>query len=378
MLFHSSIRTELARSFGATLVVLFTIILTMLLIRTLGAASRGSVNPEEIMLVLGYTVLGYTQTILTLALFISIVSTLARMYRDSEMIIWFASGRSLAGFLVPVVRFAWPILLVIALMVLFVWPWSNLQTAELRDRFSNRGDLERVAPGQFQESSSGRRVFFIDKDSADGSEGRNVFISSIEDDGTEVVTSAASGKVEPVDDRSFLVLRNGQRLESNPENNRVKVSEFEEYGAQIGVSAVQRNGVDALKDRTTWRLMNEPELPNKGELAWRIGVALTAINLVLLAVATTVSNPRAGRSGNMMFTLFAFILYFNLLNISQRMVSTGRFNVGVSLVALHGGVFVLCLLWLYKRHNNISIRAWLRRFLPAKTPSETTTAGNGA
>jgi lipopolysaccharide export system permease protein len=371
MLFHSSIRTELARSFGATLVVLFTIILTMLLIRTLGAAARGSVNPEEVMLVLGYTVLGYTQTILTLALFISIVSTLARMYRDSEMIIWFASGRSLGGFLGPVLRFAWPILLVITLLVLFIWPWANQQTADLRERFTSRGDLQRIAPGQFQESSSGRRVFFIDKDTADGTEGRNVFISSTEDDGTEVVTSANSGKVEPMGDRSFLVLRRGQRLESSPTTNRIKVSEFEEYGAQIGVAAIQRSGSDALKSRSTWRLITEPDLGNQGELVWRVGVALTAINLVLLAVATTVSNPRAGRSGNMMFTLFAFVLYFNLLNIGQRMVSTGQFNFGVMLVGLHGSVFLLCLLWLYKRHYNISVRAWLRAQLPSRPPANT-------
>ena len=38
MLFHSSIRKELARSFGATLLVLFTIVVTMMLIRTLGLA----------------------------------------------------------------------------------------------------------------------------------------------------------------------------------------------------------------------------------------------------------------------------------------------------------------------------------------------------
>ena len=36
MLFHSSVRKELARSFGATLVVLVTIVMTMTLIRTLG------------------------------------------------------------------------------------------------------------------------------------------------------------------------------------------------------------------------------------------------------------------------------------------------------------------------------------------------------
>jgi lipopolysaccharide export system permease protein len=102
-----------------------------------------------------------------------------------------------------------------------------------------------------------------------------------------------------------------------------------------------------------------------------VGVALTAINLVLLAVATTVSNPRAGRSGNMMFTLFAFVLYFNLLNIGQRMVSTGQFNFGVMLVGLHGSVFLLCLLWLYKRHYNISVRAWLRAQLPSRPPANT-------
>ena len=375
MLFHSSIRTELARSFGATLVVLFTVILTMLLIRTLGAASRGSVNPEEVMLVLGYTVLGYTQTILTLALFISIVSTLSRMYRDSEMIIWFSSGRSLGNFLGPVLRFAWPILLVITLLVLFVWPWTNLQTSELRDRFTSRGDLQRIAPGEFQESSSGKRVFFIDKDTADGTEGRNVFISSTEDNGSEIVTSANSGKVEPVGDRSFLVLRKGQRLESSPVTQRIKVSEFEEYGAQVGVSVIQRNGSDALKARSTLRLITEPDLGNKGELVWRIGVALTAINLVLLAVATTVSNPRAGRSGNMMFTLFAFVLYFNLLNIGERMVASGRVNFGAMLIGLHGTVFLLCLTWLYKRHYNFSVRARLMA-LVRSNPARAALPGN--
>ena len=48
MLFHSSIRKELARSFGATLIVLVTIVMTMMLIRTLGQASNGTVNPAEI------------------------------------------------------------------------------------------------------------------------------------------------------------------------------------------------------------------------------------------------------------------------------------------------------------------------------------------
>ena len=157
MLFDSSIRKELARSFGATLVVLVTVVMTMMLIRTLGQASKGSVSPSDVMLVMGFTVLGQLPTILSLSLFVSIVATLSRMYRDSEMVIWFASGRGLISLLPPLLRFAWPVMLVVSLLSLAVWPWANQQNAALRDRFEQRSDLSRVAPGQFRESSSGQR-----------------------------------------------------------------------------------------------------------------------------------------------------------------------------------------------------------------------------
>ncbi|NBQ88476.1 MAG: LptF/LptG family permease, partial [Betaproteobacteria bacterium] len=80
MLFHSSLRRELARSFGATLVVLATVVMTMTLIRTLNQAARGIVNPQEVVMVMGYLVLGSMPLILSLSLFIAIVATLSRMY----------------------------------------------------------------------------------------------------------------------------------------------------------------------------------------------------------------------------------------------------------------------------------------------------------
>ncbi|MBU3738362.1 MAG: LptF/LptG family permease, partial [Rhodoferax sp.] len=115
MLFHSSIRKELARSFGATLIVLTTVVMTMTLIRTLGLASRGTFDPADVTLVMGYTVLAYMPTILTMSLFIAIFSTLSRMHRDSEMVIWFSSGKGLAAWIGPLLRFAWPILAAIAI-----------------------------------------------------------------------------------------------------------------------------------------------------------------------------------------------------------------------------------------------------------------------
>jgi lipopolysaccharide export system permease protein len=353
MLFHSSLRKELARSFGATLVVLVTIIMTMTLIRTLAQASRGSVNPQEVMMVMGYTVLGYLPPILTLCLFVAIVGTLSRMYRDSEMVIWFAAGRGLSAFLGPMFRFAWPVLLVVAALALVVWPWSNQQTQELKDRYGKRGDLERVAPGQFQESASGKRVFFLDKDTPDNKTGKNIFISTNER-GKETVTSARSGRIEAIGEGQFLVLANGQRMET-ANGTQLKISEFEEFANLIGPNELAAQTAAPAKTLSTVALALEPTPSHLGELAWRLGLALAAFNLIVIAITVSSVNPRAGRSGNLVFALFAFIVYYNLLNLGQSWVSGGQVGFGRFLIALHGGVLLLALLWLAKQHNNWTV-----------------------
>lgn len=360
MLFHSTVRKELARSFGATLVVLVTIVMTMTLIRTLSQASRGSVNPQEVMMVMGYTVLGYLAPILTLSLFVAIVGTLSRMYRDSEMVIWFAAGRGLSSFLRPLFGFAWPVLAVVALLALAIWPWANQQTQELKDRYGRRGDLERVAPGQFQESASGRRVFFLDKDTPDNKSGRNIFISSM-DAGRETVTSARSGRIEIVGDQQFLLLSNGQRLEQSLTGEGMRISEFEEHGSKVGGTDLMPSDNSPAKTRSTLTLLRDSTPVNQAELAWRLGLALAALNFVVLAVTVSSANPRVGRSGNLVFALFAFVVYFNLLNLGQSWIGNGRASFAAFLLMLHGGTLAGALLWLAKQHNNWALAPLLRR-----------------
>jgi lipopolysaccharide export system permease protein len=360
MLFHSTLRKELARSFGATLVVLVTIVMTMTLIRTLSQASRGSVNPQEVMMVMGYTVLGYLPPILTLCLFIAIVGTLSRMYTDSEMVIWFSAGRGLSAFLRPLFQFAWPILVTVAALALVIWPWANQQTQDLKDRYGSRGDLERVAPGQFQESASGTRVFFLDKDTPNNKSGKNIFISTVER-GKQTVTSARTGQVVAEGDSQFLLLSNGQRLESALDGSHLKISEFEQLGNRVGAAELGSHDNTPVKTRSTFALMMDPIPANLGELAWRLGLALAAVNFVVIAVTVSSVNPRAGRSGNLVFALFAFVVYYNLLNLGQSWIGAGRASFATYLLSLHGGTLLLALLWLGKQHNSWKLRLPISR-----------------
>jgi lipopolysaccharide export system permease protein len=289
------------------------------------------------------------------------------MYRDSEMVIWFGAGRGLSAFLPPLFQFAWPILLVVAGLALVVWPWANEQTQEMKERYGKRGDLERVAPGQFQESASGKRVFFLDKDTPDNKSGKNIFIASSER-GKDTVTSARSGQITNIGEDQVLLLANGQQLETS-EGNQLKISEFEEYGTRVGSSDLgERDSVPA-KARSTFTLLMDPTPAHLGELAWRLGLALAALNFVVIAITVSSVNPRAGRSGNLVFALFAFVVYYNLLNLGQSWVSSGRTGFASFLLALHGGVLAAALLWLAAQHNNWSARRVLRRRSGIHRPS---------
>ena len=358
MLFHSSIRKELARSFGATFVVLITIVMTIMLIRTLGQASQGSVNPAEVGMVLSYTMLGHLPTVLTMSLFIASVGTLSRNYLESEMVIWLVSGKGLRSFLTPMLRFAWPMLLSIGVLVLLVWPWSNQQISELKERFERRGDLERVAPGQFQESANGLRVFFVDKDSVENKSGKNVFISST-DRGKQAMTSAKSGQIEVIHDERFLMLNTGQRIEQTIGEAEIKISEFKVYGTRIGQD-VKAAALPPAKATPTWLLIQNPTPNNLGELAWRIGMAMAAWNFVIIALAITSANHRVGRGGNLALALFIFVIYYNFINLGQSWISSGKMPFVPFLIALHGGVLSLALMWLTVRHNNWNWRHWIR------------------
>ena len=370
MLFHSSIRKELARSFGATLIVLATVVMTMTLIRTLGQASRGSFNPSDVMLVMGYTVLAYMPTILTMSLFIAIIATLSRMYRDSEMVIWFSSGRGLAALIGPLFRFSWPVLLVVMALALLVLPWSNQRIENMKDQYEKRGDLERIEPGQFQESAGGNRVFFVDKAATGKQAGANVFIATTEN-GKETITSARSGRIQNMDSDRFLLLSNGQRLESMINKSDLKISEFEEYGVKVGVEVL--GGPDYIPTNTqpTLALFKNLNLLNLAELSWRIGLILAAINFVIIGIAVSSVNPRVGRSANTVFSMFTFILYYNLLNLGQSWIASGKFSFAGFMLALHGSALLFGLLWLAKGHNNWRWNTLLnlRATLPRKTSS---------
>jgi lipopolysaccharide export system permease protein len=361
MLFDSTVRKELARSFGVTLVVILTIVLTMMLIRTLGQAAGGRVAPQDVILLMGYAALGHLPTMLSLSLFVAVVATLGRMYRESEMTIWFASGVGLSRFVRPVLRAVWPVLLLVVLLAVFVWPWGNRNSAQLKERYERRSDLSRVAPGQFQSSRDGSKVFFIDRgnepESDGGRTGRNVFILT-KTEKSESVTTAHQGRIEIDGEDRYLVLDKGQRNEMDPATGAKTLARFERY--RLLTDAQTMRAVDALppKAMDSLDLLRNPTPRNLGEMAWRLGLAIGGFNLALLGIGMSASNPRRPNNWNLLFALLSFIVYYNMINLSQSWVAAGRMSLGGALLSVHGSALLiaLALLTLRDQGNRLGLR----------------------
>lgn len=350
MIFKQSLQRELSRTFGATLVVLVTIVMTMMLIRTLGLASKGLANPQEVLLIMAYSVMGHAPTILALSLFIAVVSTLARMIRDSEVVIWLSSGKSITSFIRPLFSFAAPIFITIALMAFMIWPWANGRLQDLRDRYEQRGDLERIVPGAFQESANGMRVIYVDKSEIkdlNDARANNVFIAH-STQGKETITSAQKGHIDIIKGEKYLILDKGHQLVIDNVKQGIKLMEFETMGSLISTSDMEQS-IGFPNARTTLTLLKEPKLDNQGELSWRIGIVLASINLMLFALATANTKPRGARSSHLLFAILAFVTYYNFINVGQNWIASGRISFFAVIFMLHGVMALSIFAWLARR-----------------------------
>ena len=334
MIFQRAIRREFTHAAAGVFVALFAILLTTQLIRLLGAAASGAIAPEAVAALLGFASLNYIPTLLSLSAFIAILLSLSRAYRDSEMVVWFASGQSLLAWVRPVLVFTLPLVVAITALSLFVSPWALSQSAEYRGQLSTRKDANPASPGTFQETSSGERVIFVEAVSEDDATVKNIFVSSFENQRLGV-TMATNGhqEIAPNGDR-FVVLENGRRYELTPGSAEFRTLEYGRYA--LRVETKEARGIERTPKNTPTLELLATDLPAyRAELLWRIGIPISALILALLAIPLSFVNPRAGRSINLLLAAITYLIYNNLMTITQAWVADGKISFTMGVLTLH-------------------------------------------
>jgi len=353
MIFHKTLLRELTSTALATFLVLLGIVLTTQLVRLLGQAASGAITSTSVIALLGFTALSYLPTLLSLTLFISVLMTISRSYRDSEMVVWFACGMSLVRWVKPVLMFALPLVFTIAVLALWLSPWAAGRAEDYRKIMDSRDDASTISPGVFRESRQAERVYFVEQVSGTDNLVANVFISSTQH-GKHGVMVAKRGYQEVAENGDrFLVMLNGHRYEGKAGDADFRIYEFERYAVRTEAREAIR--APNTKSAATLELIAQPEPRHLGELSWRIGLPVSALLLSLLAIPLSFVNPRAGRSINLVVALLAYMIYSNLLSIVQASIAQSRVSLAPGLMAVHAMMLIVLLLLFYRRLSVFSI-----------------------
>ena len=344
MLYRSALTRELAQTTAAVLTVLVAIGMVTLFIRILGDVARGDVANEAVFAFLGFSLLHFLPVLMIIALFIGVLLPLARMWRDSEMAIWFGSGLAIHNWIRPVLGFAVPYVLMILAITSLIDPWAQARKAEYRQELKSRGDAARIVPGLFAESNAGDKVYFVGALNPLSGVVKNVFMQSTEG-GKLGVTAASEGRHTQLADGSrYLVLDGGRRYEGEPGTLEYRIVEFARYWMRL--DPVDAGKIDVnLHQAGMGQLFADPSSEARAELVWRTGPPITALVLALAAIPLSFVNTRARRSYGLVLALLLYFLYNNLLSLAQAWVGQGKLDPWLGLFGPHlmmaGGVYLL-------------------------------------
>lgn len=361
MIFRRSLVSELANSAGAVFTVIFSIVITIGLVKILGMAAGGRIDTGTVVEMVVYEALVNMAPLLAVSLFIAVLVTLTRSWLDSEMVVWFSSGGiGLTSWIRPVLRFGIPIIILIAALSLVISPWAKGQSELNKQMFTQRDDVSRLSPGRFIEIQSGRHVFFIEEVSDDGLSVKNVFVTETSRD-EEMIVVASSGRVEVNEDGDrYIVLNDGRRYEGKAGTPEYTITEFGTYSLRLDVKpdkAIQMADTDARPLPLLW-ISDDNE--SKGEIMWRVSWPLAALNLIMIAIPLSYTNPRMGRSLNMVIALLIFVLYLNGISVGKTMVEQGMLSWWASTLLLNCAFTLMAILLFLRR---TIWQRWLPRWM---------------
>ena len=209
---------ELAFGFLASAVVLLVVTLGGTIADILNKVARGRLPADLMFELLGLRVVDTLTVLLPIAVFLGVLLAYGRLWRDSEMAVFQASGLSVTGLVRPLTLLAVPVTLALALISFWLAPAAVRYSQHLVQEANRSMVVAGMEAGRFVELPGKGGVIFVSGMSPDGTRFERMFVESEREDGSEqridVITAARGELYHDTDGQGrFLSLRDGFRVE---------------------------------------------------------------------------------------------------------------------------------------------------------------------
>ena len=355
MLYQNKLKNELFFNSLSTILILSGIVVAQRGVIVFRLASKGIIPNDSILTILVFSLLKYLPILLTLTLFLTILLTLSRWFKDSEMIIWFSSGLGLTSFIRPILFFSLPIILLIGFLSLYLSPWATQKSEEYKAGLKNRDELATISPGSFKESKSKDRVFYVEGFGDLGSKVKNVFVQSEQNGKLGIIVSNEGSRVSTNTDDEYIVLKKGKRYEVNHENNHFTEIKFSDYGFLVEKKLPPIIDVNQVEAMPTLLLLLTKGNREIAEFVWRVSLPISGIVLIILAIPLSFINPRSGRSVNIIIAIMIFAIYNNLMGVTQSYINLGKLNPYIGGSIVHLFILLIASYLMLRRNLNLPL-----------------------
>ncbi len=326
--------SDIGKTLLAVLSVLLLIIISHKLVRYLSKAVEGEISGQAIFSLLSLNMVSMSVLLLPASLFLSVLMVLGRMQRDNEMAALAAGGVGLPRILRAVFTLVVPLSFLAAILALQLQPWAVDKSLEVMAYEAKTVDVRGISAGRFSEYSRGDTVFYVEKIDEEGRM-NNVFIQNRQEGQLGIVSSEGGYlRDDPKSGGRFIVLQNGYRYQGLPGEREYRITQFEEYAVRVGeaTDTVKKTKREAKSSHLLWASEDARDM---AELQRRISLPIVLLILAFLAVPLSHVAPRGGVYGNVLVALLIYLIYENLMRVSQSWIASAAIPSWIGLWWVH-------------------------------------------
>lgn len=345
---------ELMWSFIAAVLILLLVTVGATVADLLAKIARGRIAADLLLSLIGLRSVDTLTLLIPLAAFLGVQMAYGRLYRESEMAVFSASGLALTGLLRPLALFALPLALAMTLISLWLAPAAVRQAQTLQEQASRSLIIAGLEPGRFVDLPGKDGVMYVESMSDDGTHFKKLFLESERPDTHDASTNinivtAADGELyhEADGEQRFLGLNNGFRVEGVLGQDNYRLMRYKRNDIKLPDNDTDTTADSVKRSAPTLQLLGSTDIVQRTELQWRLMAPISLLVLVLLAVPLARSSPREPRYARMLVALLAWFVYYNCLAIVRSWIGQGKLapSVGFWIVQIPTVLIALYLLW---------------------------------
>lgn len=259
---------------------------------------------------------------LPLALYVTLLMGLGKLYTEQEIITLQASGMSITD----IIKLLMPLILFVtvatAIVANFARPWAYGLKYEAKYEAGKMMDFERLQPGSFYINNETNTVYFARALDEVNDVKQDVFLYKSYDDRVEVIMAEQAKQVSSSDSKQSEVVFSDGTASVIAKNAADVLVNFKSMAVTSNTDAATARKYKR-KAASSAFLSSATEAADIAEFQWRMTAPVKTALLAILAIFLAKTSSRQGRYGKLLFGVSLFFAIHGLSIVSKTWVEQG-------------------------------------------------------